>query len=121
YRAKMAAETKRVNAIRKVCGGRHETIEAQAIADGWDESRTELEVLRASRPAAPAIHSRDKTVTGRLLEAACLMTGRVDQIESIYDEQTLDAATQRFRGGIGLQELLLEAAWANGYTGRNFR
>ena len=28
---------------------------------------------------------------------------------------------RRFRGGIGLQELLLEAAWANGYTGRNFR
>jgi len=26
-----------------------------------------------------------------------------------------------FHGGIGLQELLLEAAWANGYTGRNFR
>src|SRR5690606_3523268 len=30
-------------------------------------------------------------------------------------------AAKRFRGGIGLQELLLEAAWANGYTGRNFR
>ena len=32
-------------------------------------------------------------------------------------EQTLELASRRFRGGIGLQELLLEAAWANGYTG----
>ena len=35
--------------------------------------------------------------------------------------KTHTAATQRFRGGIGLRELLLEAAWANGYAGRNFR
>jgi hypothetical protein len=41
--------------------------------------------------------------------------------EDQYDEPTLDAATRRFRGGIGLQELLLEAAWANGYSGRSFR
>ena len=39
----------------------------------------------------------------------------------MYDDATLNAASDRFRGGIGLQELLLEAAWANGYTGRNFR
>jgi phage major head subunit gpT-like protein len=41
--------------------------------------------------------------------------------EKEYEEKALDAASKRFRGGIGLQELLLEAAWANGYTGRNFR
>src|SRR5690606_37595196 len=42
-------------------------------------------------------------------------------VEANYDGQTLDIAARKFRGGIGLQELLLEAAWANGYTGRNFR
>jgi hypothetical protein len=51
-------------------------------------------------------------------EAACLLTGRAANVETLFDEQTLDTATKRFRGGIGLQELLLEAAWANGYTGR---
>jgi phage major head subunit gpT-like protein len=35
--------------------------------------------------------------------------------------QPVNPHRRRFRGGIGLQELLLEAAWANGYTGRNFR
>ncbi|HID22322.1 MAG TPA: hypothetical protein EYP14_07965 [Planctomycetaceae bacterium] len=56
-----------------------------------------------------------------MIEAACLLTGRVEKIEAMFDGPTLDVATERFRGGIGLQELLLEAAWANGYTGRNFR
>ena len=50
-----------------------------------------------------------------------MLTAKLDGVEKLFDEQTLEAAQQRFRGGIGLQELLLEAAWANGYTGRNFR
>ena len=32
-----------------------------------------------------------------------------------------DVAAKRFNGGLGLQELLFEAAIANGYTGRTFR
>ena len=120
-RAQVAAETQRINEIRSLCGGRHPDTEAQAIREGWDATRCELEVLRAKRPSAPAIHTPDKTVNARVLEAACLLTGRVDKIEAMCEEQSLDVATERFRGGIGLQELLLEAAWANGYTGRNFR
>ena len=123
-RAEAAAETKRIAAIRKVCAGEHPDIEAKAIEEGWDETRAELEVLRASRPKAPAIHSRDdEGVTGQVLEAACLMTGGIkgDDLTASHGEQALDLAEKRFRGGIGLQELLLEAAWANGYTGRNFR
>lgn len=116
-----AGEVIRIAAIRKMCDGEFPEIEAQAIRDGWDETRCELEILRARRPSAPAIHIHEKTVNSRVLEAACLMTGRVDQIEAMYDDATLSAATEKFRGGIGLQELLLEAAWANGYTGRNFR
>ena len=60
-------------------------------------------------------------VNGTVLEAACLLTAKAAAVETLFDEPTLDAAQRRFRGGIGLQELLLEAAWANGYTGRNFR
>ncbi|MEZ6100277.1 MAG: hypothetical protein R3E01_15015 [Pirellulaceae bacterium] len=120
-RAEAAAEVTRIAAMRKLTAGRFPEVEAKAIAEGWDVTKCELEVLRANRPTAPAIHSPDKTVTGRMLEAACLMTGRVDGIEAMFDDQTLEAANGRFRGGIGLQELLLEAAWANGYTGRNFR
>jgi hypothetical protein len=120
-RAQAAAEVERIAHIRRLCAGRHPEIEAKAIREGWDATRCELEVLRANRPRTPAVHVSDKTINACVLEAACLLTGRVDNIEALFDEQTLDVATKRFRGGIGLQELLLEAAWANGYTGRNFR
>jgi hypothetical protein len=117
------AETNRVAAIREICNGKFAKIEAQAIGEGWDATRTELEVLRAGRPKAPAVQTSDSSnsVSGALLEAACVLTAKLDGVEKHYDEQTLEAAQRRFRGGIGLQELLLEAAWANGYTGRNFR
>ncbi|MCP4594510.1 MAG: hypothetical protein GY842_27580 [bacterium] len=120
-RAGAAAETKRLAAIRKVCGSRHPELEAQAITEGWTTDKCELEVLRASRPKAPAVHIVDDAMGGPVLEAACMLTAKLADVEQLYDDKTLDAASKRFRGGIGLQELLLEAAWANGYTGRNFR
>ena len=120
-RAQALAETKRIGAIRRICAGKFPQIEEQAIAEGWTEEKTELEKLRASRPKAPAIHAVENAMGGQVLEAACMLTGKSAKVEELYDEKTLEAASKRFRGGIGLQELLLEAAWANGYTGRNFR
>jgi hypothetical protein len=116
------AEAARILAIRMVCGGKHPAIESQAVQEKWDVNRTALAVLRDQRPKAPAVHvSTPEAVTGRLLEAACMLTAKAANLENLFDEPTLEAATRRFRGGIGLQELLLEAAWANGYCGRNFR
>ncbi len=89
--------------------------------EGWDSTRTELEILRANRPKAPAIHVHDQNVSTQVLEAACMLTAGLDEPEKHCETQALDLAAKRFRGGIGLQELLLEAAWANGYSGRNFR
>ncbi|MCK6485455.1 MAG: hypothetical protein L6R00_15110 [Phycisphaerae bacterium] len=120
-RAQALAETKRISAIRRICAGKFPDIEEKAIAEGWTEEKTELEKLRASRPKAPAIHAVENAMGGQVLEAACMLTAKLAQVEELYDEKTLEAANKRFRGGIGLQELLLEAAWANGYTGRNFR
>ncbi len=120
-RAQAAAESKRIGAIRRICAGRFSDIEEEAIAEGWTEEKTELEKLRASRPKAPAIHAVENAMGGQVLEAACMLTAKLATVEEQYDEKTLEAASKRFRGGIGLQELLLEAAWANGYTGRNFR
>lgn len=120
-RAQALAETNRITAVRRLCAGRHSEIEAQAIRDGWDVQRTELEILRADRPRTPGPGSHDGVSTQRVLEAACLMTAKLGNLERHYDERTLTAAHERFRGSLSLQELLLEAAWANGYTGRNFR
>lgn len=121
-RDEAVAESTRIAAIRKLCGGKFAEIEAQSIRDGWDATRTELEVLRASRPQAPAIVApQESGVTATLLEAACAIASKLANAEKAYDAQTLESAHKRFRGGLGLQELLLEAAWANGYTGRTFR
>ena len=120
-RAQAAAEVERIAAVRRICAGKNATLEARAIREGWDAQRIELEILRSTRPTAPAVHVPDNSINCQVLEAACLLTAKAAHVEEAYDEQTLDLASRRFRGGIGLQELLLEAAWANGYTGRNFR
>lgn len=120
-RAAALAETARIDAIRKVCGGKYSSIEAQAIRDNWDATRTELEVLRASRPKVPGIHVIDTNVTSEVLEAACFQSAKLEGIEKVCSEQAMDVAAKRFNGGLGLQELLFEAAIANGYTGRTFR
>jgi len=44
-RAAAAAESKRINSVRTICGGKHADIEAKAIEEGWDESKCELEIL----------------------------------------------------------------------------
>jgi len=116
------AEKERILAIREICAGKFPKIEAKAIAEKWDVSRVALEVMRQDRPKAPVVHVRTSDLpVGKVLEAACMLTGKARDVEKMYDEPVLETASQRFRGGIGLQELLLEAAWANGYTGRNFR
>jgi hypothetical protein len=125
FRAQMAAETDRVAAIRRLCAGAHAAIESQAIREGWDATRTELEVLRASRPkapAGPAIHANGQAgITQKVLEAACILSGRLETPEKHCEERDLEAASRAFGRTMGLQELLLHAAWANGYSGRTFR
>jgi hypothetical protein len=120
--AEAAAEVKRIRDIHVLCAGQFPEIESKAVAEGWDVTKTELAVLRASRPHGPAIFSvRSETPSAAVLEAACLMSAGLQNVEQEVDEATLEAANRRYRGSIGLQELLLEAAWAHGYTGRNFR
>lgn len=121
-RAKAAAESRRIAAIEKVCNGEHAEIQAKAIEEGWNETKTELEVLRATRPTAPNIvTSRNNAPTANVLKAAVCMAGKLAGIEDLFSDQELQAAKDRFQGRIGLQELILEAAWANGYSGRSFK
>ncbi len=102
-RAQAASEHERIAAVRKACGDAHPAIAARAIREGWDQTRTELEVLRAERPKAPAAHIPDNGLSGQVLEAACMLSGKLEKAEKLYDEQTLDAADKRFRGGLVLQ------------------
>ena len=67
-----AAEAARVESIRRICAGRHAEIEARAVADGWDATRTELEVLRADRPKVTGIRMPQRAGSIETIEAAVL-------------------------------------------------
>lgn len=124
--AAVRAERERVAAIQEICAGEFSGLERDAIRLGWtieDTSQKVLKAMRENRPQA-SVHiqaSRDRSSTPEMLEAACVITAKLSDPEKHYSEEVLDTAEKRFRGGIGLQELILEAAWANGYGERSFR
>jgi hypothetical protein len=101
-------------------------------------AKAELELVRKSRPKGPAIQvSRgDPELTTDILSAAVLETGGyslrkletdtdgrdkvtvIEAAQNMYPERVLDAAHKKFKGRIGLQRLLIEAAQMNGWNGR---
>ncbi|HRS72634.1 MAG TPA: hypothetical protein P5175_12395, partial [Anaerohalosphaeraceae bacterium] len=103
-RSAAAAETSRIAAIKKICNGKFDDIEAKAIAEGWDQPKCELEVLRASRPNISVPQSHKITATPKVFEAVALMSSGIQasRLEKLYDVQTLEAA-DKLRG-IGIQE-----------------
>jgi phage head maturation protease len=122
------AERERVAAIQDICGGEYPRIERDAIRLGWSLEETSQKVLKAMRENRPqadahisASRERGRSCDADMLEAACVLTAKLASPEEHYDEELLERAGRRFRGGIGLQELILEAAWANGYPERSFR
>jgi len=116
-RARAAAEATRIAALHTICTG-HPEIEAKAILDGWSTERAELEVLRASRPAAgivaPNIGSGHGPVTAKVLEAAACLTAGVSEKRLLkdYGEKTLDSAN--VLGKIGMRELVAQCARMEG-------
>lgn len=113
-RAELATETARVAAIRKLCGGKHTDIEAQAIKEGWDETKTELAVVRADRPRGPAIHARNWNDSPQIIEAALCLSRRHEDVEKRFKPEVLEAADRQYRN-LGFQRLFMMAAAANGY------
>ncbi|HUX01390.1 MAG TPA: hypothetical protein VMY35_10475 [Phycisphaerae bacterium] len=97
-----------------------EDIAAKATTESWPVKDLELAILRVTRPKAPAIHARTQQVGQPLLEAAALMAAGFggDGLVRSLGQETVEAASRRYGQTIGLQELILEAAAANGYTGR---
>lgn len=120
--AATAAERVRIAEIDSICA-RHPTIAVQARNEGWDANRTRKAVLDAInagyQPATPNIVVRNDTVNQNILQAAALQAvGTAPAaIEASLGRESLDAADRRWRGSIGLQEMIIEAAAANGCTG----
>lgn len=108
--------------------GDHPDLMAKAVKEDWsaDRAKTELELaqLKASRAQVPAFHitgNADSGVTQpQVLECALAQTLGVADLETQFGERQLDAAHTNFRNGVGLQELLLNCALTNGYSGNRF-
>jgi len=111
-----------VAADQKVIAGNDgaNTIDAEAVANiVLERLRADrLAEVRAERPRAPAAHVVDASAAHdpRVIEAALCLNGGLGNVEKAFDQKTLEAADRR-RGSTSLQEVLVEAARANGYHG----
>jgi hypothetical protein len=94
-------------------------LKARGIAGqlSLDQFRAEaVEIIRAERPKGPEIHASSNDTSNDVLTAAFCRTAGMPEIEKQFDEKTLQAS-DKFRG-LGLQELILKAAFQSGYSGR---
>lgn len=103
-------------------------IAAKAIADNWNLDQTELLMMRNAR--ITTINAGGRNGNGgdnekdrfTILAAAVAISGKMKNPEKHFAAPILEAAHKEYKGRIGLQQLLLEAAYANGYTGKaNFK
>lgn len=125
-----AAEAERLADIHRICAqygnpmtklkdGTEVSLESHAIRTGMDVKEMTLEAklweLDQKSAGSPfAIHSRTAPEkTPQVLEAALCATIGLDDLEKQFKPETLEAA-DRHRG-LGLQQLILHAASANGY------
>jgi hypothetical protein len=102
--------------------GKDVNLAAHAIEKNWTVDQAELAALRASRPIGPAIHSHGGGVpNAQILQAAICAEGKLPGAEKMFGDQIMQAAHTIFPRGISLQQIFLNAAWANGFHGRSFR
>ena len=106
-------------------------LEAKAIAlkEEWPSVLLESEYIKASalfeadlmvatRPKGPAIHSSSQDVSMPAIEAAfCKTAGLVDP-EKHFTPEVLEAS-DKYRG-LGIQQMLLACAAQNGYSGKQW-
>lgn len=71
-----------------------------------------------SIPQGHTVHvPRDKRISGDVIEAAICQAGKMPGHEDMFSDQVLQAAHSRFKGRIGLNQIFMLAAEANGYRG----
>jgi hypothetical protein len=130
-------EAKRVEAMRAYADGvieqrssnETEILEIEKMYDhavkaGMTAQEFKLELLEATLPQAhvPKFNGNGRNgqrLNNRVIEAAICQAGRLEGYEEEYDDQTLQLAHDKFKGRIGLKQLLLIAAQDRGYSAGN--
>jgi hypothetical protein len=78
-----------------------------------------LELIRAERPRGPAIHGSTRDMDSTIIEASLCRTLGVRDMEKKFAPAVLESADRA--GNVGVQELIVRAAMANGYSGGRLR
>lgn len=125
-RAKIADITARAISENPYAGSdfvdRLKLLATKAIEAEWDSDKFELELLRQSRPIGHGVgRSSREQVSEAVIEAALARSGGLPDIEKKFAPQVLEACDKAYPRGIGLKQLIAEAAHANGYRGSGFQ
>lgn len=93
-------------------------IAAEAIEHKWSVDKLKIELFESVMPAAPPIVSGrgSNQMDAKVVEAAICRNGNLPSLEKHYDDRTLEAADRKY-ATMGLNELFIVAARANGYQG----
>jgi phage head maturation protease len=110
-----AAEQTRIAAISEVAKDQPKIL-AQAIAEGWDATKTELAVLRAARPTAPAAHVKGDANANiaASIEAGLVLsaTRNEDKVAKQYGEAVMKDAIAA--SGRGIKSIIARFLRAHG-------
>lgn len=126
--AEARQEQARQNAIAATCRrfltehpmevDRIEAMTRLAMEQKQSPNDFELDMLRAFRNGSDAIvrgRRVSPAMNNKVIEAAIAQATNLKNHEKMFDDQTLQAARDNFKGGIGLQQLLGMAAKDRGY------
>jgi phage major head subunit gpT-like protein/phage head maturation protease len=97
-------------------------IAAKTSVHDYDIQVLRLRATTGTQSRRASSSSSTGTRTGpKVLEAAICIANRLPNKEKIFDSATLNAADERYPGGIGLNDLLMMAARENGWSGYSVR
>lgn len=122
-RAKLDHE-KRIRVIAKAAMQDHpvyidqiETLARAALESRTDPDKFELELIRTLRSPAGRIRQEvaNTQYDAEVIQAALCRASNLPNLEKHFSEQTLNAVDKCRLGNIGLQQLFLQIAHANGY------
>lgn len=118
-RKMIAAQFRKSHEIQIKAAGFPDII-ATAIDQDWSIDKVELEVMKKkeltarTRPTSFNASQGSAENLPMVIEAAVCMTRGIKDTEKQFDEKILQAAHSQFRRGVGLQQVFMMAAAANG-------
>lgn len=92
-----------------------------AIATDMSVTEFRLELYESTIPQSQTVRTgtRNAGINSAVVSAAICQAARLPGVEDEFNDQTLQAAHDTFKGRIGLKELILLAAENNGYSSRH--